>query len=187
MKPVKKSELLSKLETTVEKHLHGAVSIFQNLDAEALLAPSKSGGWSIAQCLEHLNSYGQFYLPAIGKAIRGSKTNAADEVFNSTWLGDYFTKIMDPQTGKKKYKAFKNHVPVTQLDAHAVVAEFIDQQETMLRYLQQARDFNLNDIRIPLSIFKWVTFKLGDAFRFIIAHNERHIQQAKRNLVLQNA
>jgi hypothetical protein len=187
MEPVKKSELLSKLETTVEKHLRESVSIFQNLDSDVLLAPSESGGWSIAQCLEHLNSYGQFYLPAIGQAINRSQRNAADELFKSTWLGDYFTKIMDPQTGKKKYKAFKNHVPIVQLDAHAVVAEFIEQQETTLRYLRQARDFNLNDIRIPLSIFKWVTFKLGDAFRFIIAHNERHIQQAKRNLVLQNA
>jgi predicted GNAT family acetyltransferase len=27
-----------------------------------------------------------------------------------------------------------------------------------------------------------ITFKLGDAFQFIIAHNERHMRQAKKNL-----
>jgi hypothetical protein len=187
MESIKKSELVDLLEAQVENHLQDAISVFQNLDETTLVMPASNGGWSIAQCLEHLNSYGHFYLPAIKYGMARRKTESSDEIFTSTWLGDYFTKMMDPQTGKKKFKAFKNHIPAKQLDAHAVVAEFIQQQETMLRYLQLARKINLNDVRIPLSIFKWITFKLGDAFRFIIAHNERHVQQAKRNLVLQNA
>jgi len=179
-----KLELLKQLSATTERHLRETTSLFQNLSDEKLLSPSASGGWSIAQCLAHLNSYGDYYLPEIKKAIDRKRIHHVDndEVFNSTWLGNYFTRIMDPSTGKKKFKAFKNHVPSKMLDAHVVVSRYIEQQEGLLHYLDESKYVDINDARVPLSIFKLITFKLGDAFRFIIAHKERHMQQAKRNL-----
>jgi hypothetical protein len=182
MKVIEKSLLLEQLEKKVESHLHDSVSLFQNLSEDKLLLPSRMGGWSIAQCLEHLNSYGRYYLPEIEKGFRKNKHSMNGQLFTSTLLGRYFIKIMDPQTGKRKYQAFKDHRPGVQLDAYKVVAEFIEQQEAMLRYLTEAKNYDLNKVRVPLSIFKLITFKLGDAFQFIIVHNERHILQAKRNL-----
>jgi hypothetical protein len=79
-------------------------------------------------------------------------------------------------------KAFKDHVPPANLDAYAEVAEFIRQQEQLLIYLKKSRKNDLNRIKISVSIAKWLKLKLGDVFRFIIAHNERHILQARRNL-----
>jgi len=40
----------------------------------------------------------------------------------------------------------------------------------------------LNTIRVPLSISKLVTLKLGDTFRFLIAHEQRHFIQARNSL-----
>lgn len=180
MKPVSKFLLLENLEARVEGHLAEAIKIFQNLPEEALLKPSATGGWSIAQCLDHLNRYGHYYLPQIrtglDKKIHGGNT------FKSTWLGSYFTKMMEPATGTKKVKAFKAYIPPAQLDAHAVVAEFIAQQEKLLSYLKQARVTDLNAVKIPVSIAKWIRLRLGDVFQFVIAHNERHMLQAKRNI-----
>jgi hypothetical protein len=79
-------------------------------------------------------------------------------------------------------KTFKAYTPPPSLDAYAVVAEFIQQQETLLSYLRQAHDSDLNKIRIPVSIAKFIRLKLGDVFQFIIMHNERHLLQAKNNL-----
>jgi hypothetical protein len=90
--------------------------------------------------------------------------------------------MMEPGTGKRKMKAFKNHIPSPHLDAYAVAATFIQQQETLLQYLKQAGKADLNRIRIPVSIAKFIKLNLGDVFQFLIAHNERHIRQAKRNL-----
>lgn len=78
-------------------------------------------------------------------------------------------------------KALKGHIPATQLNSYAVVAEFIQQQEKLLIYLRQARKADL-DIRIPITITKLIRLKLGDVFQFLIMHDERHIQQANRNL-----
>ncbi|MES1159458.1 MAG: DinB family protein, partial [Bacteroidota bacterium] len=136
------------------------------------------GGWSIAQNLEHLNRYGAYYLPQIQKGLGRQQHFSGNEAFKSSWLGNYFTRIMDPQTGRKKYKAFKGYIPGADLDAHGVVAEFIRQQENLLICLQRARRADLNSVRIPVSILKWLRLKLGDVFRFIIAHDERHLVQA---------
>ena len=62
-------ELITMLEGEVETHLNDAVKIFQNLTSTELLKPSANGGWSIAQCLWHLNSYGDYYLPEIKSGL----------------------------------------------------------------------------------------------------------------------
>jgi len=174
------ADLIDLLENQVENHVHDAVKTFQNLSVETLMKPSVQGGWSIAQCLWHLNSYGDYYLPKIAAGL--AKNYPVSREFRSTWFGDYFTRIMKPGAQMKKFKAFKNHVPPSDIDADKVVATFIQQQELLLKYLTQARHTDMDRVRIPISILKWVKLKLGDVFQFIIAHNERHLQQAKRNL-----
>ncbi|MFN3850845.1 MAG: DinB family protein [Spirosomataceae bacterium] len=174
--------LLNNLENQVESHINDAVGIFQNLSTEVLLQPSASGGWSIAQCLEHLNSYGDYYLPEFEKRLSQSTDNQTPASFKSTWLGKLAIDSMNPTTGKKKFKAFKNHTPASNLDAQKVVAKFINQQEQLLQIIRDARTKNIQKIKIPISIAKFIKLNLGDALQFLIVHNERHIQQAKRNL-----
>lgn len=176
-----KRALLKTLESRVEKHIETAVGQFQNLTEKQLLQPASNGGWSIAQCLDHLNRYGDYYLPAIESKL-SIPSNKNPEVFKGSWLGSYFTRMMEPTTGKKKIKAFKAYIPPPELDAHQVVATFINQQEQMLQLLEKARDADLDKLRIPVSIATFITLKAGDVFQFVIAHNERHMQQALRNL-----
>jgi uncharacterized damage-inducible protein DinB len=185
MKAVDKNQLLDALENKVEGHIREAIKVFQNTDSQTLLQAAPNGGWSIAQCLEHLNWYGHYYLPQIQKGLSQPAAAPVPDTFRSTWLGAYFTRLMDPETSKKKQKAFKNYIPPAHLDAYAVVAEFIQEQETLLVYLKQARQADLNRIKIPISIMKWLKLRLGDVFQFLIAHNERHMVQARKNLVPQ--
>lgn len=173
-------ELLHQLEQQVEQHLQTAIRTFQNTTEPQLLQSSETGGWSIAQILWHLNSYGDFYLPHIQNALANSEGD--NPAFKSGWLGAYFVKMMNPQSGKQKYKAFKDHVPPHEPDAYGEVARFINQQELLLGYLRQAQFANLNK-RLPISISTLIKLKLGDVFQFIIAHDERHIQQALRNMI----
>lgn len=181
MAKIIQDQLIQQLESRIEQHLKDTIYSLQNLPEEVLLRPAADGGWSIAQCLEHLNTYGDYYLPQIQQGLaQASPTPTV--FFQSSWLGSYFTKMMEPTTGKKKFKAFKGHIPAVQLDGHATVARFIQQQEELLSYVKQAKSVNLNKIRIPISITRLIRLKLGDVFQFIIAHDERHLQQAFRNL-----
>lgn len=174
--------LLNQLENQVENHLQQAIQKYQNLSNELLLKPSSSGGWSIAQCLGHLNSYGVYYLPLFEKGLAESQDDLSVETIKSTWLGKLAIDSMNPEKGKKKFKAMKGHVPERALDAKAVVAEFINQQERLLQILRIAKNKHIQKIKIPISIAKFLKLHLGDAIQFLIIHNERHIQQANRNL-----
>ena len=171
-----KLHLLEQLEKDVNRHLDEAVKVFQNMHTDALLKPAANGGWSIAQCLEHLNRYGDYYLPLLEKGLALPYPSA--DTFTSTWLGNFFTNMMKAE---KKTKAFKAYTPAPDLNAAAVVAEFIRQQEVLLSCLSLARTANLNKIKIPVSIAKWIKLKAGDVLQFVVAHNERHIKQAGKN------
>lgn len=177
-----KELLIDKLEQQVEAHLQDSISSFQNLDDSILLKSASTGGWSVAQCLEHLNSYGLYYLPLFEKAIEENPDSQSNKPFKSTWLGKLAIDSMNPDTGKKKFKAFKNHTPQPNLVAKEVVAEFINQQERLLQILQKAKSKDIQQIKIPISIAKFLKINLGDALQFLIIHNERHIRQAKKNL-----
>ncbi len=180
-------QLLDGLYGQTESFLNKAIEAWQGLPAEIMLRQPEPGKWSAAQCLAHLNSYGNYYLPAIENGIRKAGTRALknNSTFKASWFGNYFTKMMMPEVnGKpaKKISSPKNHQPVKELDSNQVIAEFIDQQEKLLRLIQQSRGVDLRSIKIPISISKLIKLPLGDTFLFLVAHNYRHMLQAERAL-----
>ena len=179
------NELIQKLQEQTENFLKEAISEWQMMPSEILLKQPAANKWSAAQCLEHLNSYGRYYLPAIEMAIKSSKKKGQKplETFATGWLGNYFTNLMKPSDKMKKMAAPKEHTPIINLDVVKVVAEFIDQQEKMLKLLEDAKSISLSDTKVAISIAKFVKLKLGDVFLFLAAHNERHILQAEKAFI----
>ena len=185
MKPVNKNQFLDSLESKVERHLQTAIQRFQNVSEPLLNKPADNAGWSIAQCLEHLNSYGRYYLPAIEKAMAKAAGNKPVLYFQSSWLGNYFYKMMLPESNggiKKKMKSPKDHQPGLQLNSEKVLNEFISQLEILGRLLTEAHDTDLNLAKVPVSIAPFIKLKLGDVFLFLTAHINRHVLQAERAL-----
>lgn len=176
-----KYRLIEELETELRNQIILVEENFENASETVLQSPAPSGGWSIPQCLDHLNSYGFYYLPQIGDALKRAKRSDSS-VYRSGWLGDYFTKIMSPETGTKKFKAFKDHQPAKVLDSKRVISEFLRQEKLLLGYLSEAKSLDMASVKIPLSISPLIGIRLGDTFRFLLAHNRRHLLQAKRNL-----
>jgi hypothetical protein len=181
------STLIDQLQQQTETFLQKATGDWQMISPATMLQPPAEKKWSLAQCLDHLNSYGRYYLPAIEEAIQKAKEKkwAAEVQFVPGWLGNYFTDLMAPDSDGKKMKkmsAPKNHVPVADLDSDRVLGEFIDQQEKMLQLLEEARKISLGKARVSISIAKWIKLKLGDTFRFLIMHTHRHVLQADKAL-----
>jgi uncharacterized damage-inducible protein DinB len=146
------------------------------------------GSWSVAQVLEHLNIYARYYIGAIEQRIHLNKS-AAQTDFNPGWLGNYFTRLMKPQEGNtisKKMKAPKTALPSSQPSAQQMLDEFIRHQHNLLNLLEIAKTVNLGYVRIPTSLSKFITLKLGDTFRFFIAHEQRHFVQIHNILKVLN-
>ncbi|SFW73625.1 DinB superfamily protein [Chitinophaga sancti] len=179
--------LLNELILQVDVLLSTAKEQLLTAQEEILLRQPAPEKWSAAQCLDHLNGYTRFYIPAIEKAITakltGSLPSMPSPVFRSGWLGNYFTKMMLPKADGHpgmKMQAPKGYRPLARLDAKAVVNEFIEWQERMKLTLEQAKIINLESIKIPTTLGNWLKFSLGDTFRFVIAHEQRHMAQALR-------
>lgn len=170
--------LLSSLQQETSELLAFARHLQPQKQAVLLQTPA-NGGWSIAQVLEHLNTYSHYYLPLLTNALAQSKP-ASSPQFRPGWLGNYFTRLIQPAangTIQKKMKAAKQHLPAPQLNARNVLQTFITHQEQLLQVLQQASGKDLGNIKIPVSILPVLKLKTGDILRFLCAHQQRHLKQ----------
>jgi hypothetical protein len=108
------------------------------------------------------------------------KTN----VFKSGYLGNKFALDMLPKDGMKTMNTFKSKNPIhSQLDKDKVLDTFIQQQKEFLELLEIAENKNLTKIKTSITL-PLLKFRLGDTFRFVIYHNERHVVQAKKAISL---
>ena len=175
--------LLDSLQADVRQVLLQANRLKQSPFLPLQQQPSP-GKWSAAQVLEHLNFYARHYITAIEQKLHLNQSGPTAD-FHPGWLGSYFTKIMKPnEDGRisKKMKAPANATPSEQPDAKKMLDEFISHQHHLLNLLQIAKTANLGYIRIPTSINRFIALKLGDTFRFFIAHEQRHFVQINATL-----
>lgn len=180
MKKFKSEELIDQLEADV-KQIIAAAEHLKTADPVKLSYVSEKGKWSVAQVIEHLNAYCRHYLPLIERSMVyiSKDTNAW---FVSGFLGNYFTKMMMPKNVfevKNRMKTSKNFIPEKGVHIETVFNEFIQHQNKLIQLLEVARRRNLNTIHIPVVLSKFIRFRLGDMFRFLVAHEQRHIMQAR--------
>lgn len=183
MQPILSAELLGNLKKESLFLLDQIDGIARQTPVELLETNDGPGRWNTLQVLEHLNTYYRYYIPVIAQQLDRSGS-APKKSFTPGWLGNYFTKAMLPKAGKvtNKMKAMKGHSPNAQLDASLVLKEFLDWQRKLVELLTRAEQADLNRIKIPITLSRYIKLKLGDVFRFIVAHNQRHFVQIENLL-----
>jgi hypothetical protein len=179
---IQQEQLIDSLKKDVEILLSTVQSFVAEKDA--LLIQPAPGKWSITQILEHLNMYSRYYIPAIDRAIT-TTPSTREAWFISGFWGNYFTNMMKPKNVfevKNKMGAMKSYSPENVYNPDTVINEFIQHQQRLLQLLELSRQKSLNGIKVPISISKMIKLKLGDTFRFFIAHEQRHFIQARNAL-----
>lgn len=183
---MKAHQLIKELRTNVAETILKAEEL-KKLNSTTLNFKQNAESWSVLECLEHLNLYGDYYLPAIEKALLSAKEFNNDYDFNSGLLGNYFAKSMLPKQGKitNKMNTFKDKNPVnSQLDI-TTIDRFIKQLQSFDNYLEMALKTNMHQLKIPVTITRLIRLNLGDIFRFNINHIKRHFFQINNILIAQ--
>ncbi|MEZ5055321.1 MAG: DinB family protein [Chitinophagales bacterium] len=152
------------------------VEKLKTLDMPTLNWKENETSWSILECLEHLNLYGEFYLSKMEERIKKS-TSQPESEFKSGWLGNYFAESMLPKEKLNKMKTFQDKNPLNANLSRAVIDTFLEQQIKLLEILNASRNVSLNKVKIPTSISRFITIKLGDTLQFYINHILRHLKQ----------
>lgn len=157
-----------------------AAKAFGSLNEEILNYKPEPERWSILECLEHLNLYGDFYLPEIERRILESNNSTKNRLFRSGILGNYFANLMRVKNGSiKKMKTPKDKNPQNSKLNILTIDRFLKQQEKLVILLNRARTTDLTSTKCSISLSKWIKLRLGDTFRFLIFHIDRHLKQAE--------
>lgn len=174
------SEFLNELRNRTAEHLQFAEMLSLKTENDLNFRTSTES-WSTLECLEHLNRYGDFYIPEIIRTI-SSAGKPSQFYFKPGILGNYFAKSMLPKEKLNTMKTLKAMNPIHSNLDKSVVDTFIKQQKKMLELLEEAQYIDLEKTKTSISISKLIKLKLGDTFRFVIYHNARHVEQIKRIL-----
>lgn len=179
MKINKKALIKELLEIT--EQASNTVRQLKQLPVEKLNVKKNAEAWSALECIEHLNLYGDFYLPEIQKQILASR-HANAPVFKSGVIGNYFAGLMKVQNGKvKKMKSPKDKNPAGSSLTITTLDRFLKQQELLKSLLIQSENTDLTKTKTSISISKLIRLRLGDTFRFFTYHIERHVKQAQKS------
>ena len=180
--------LLNELKTEVNQFAKDFELLLENNDPSLLQTRPEKNKWSALECIEHLNMTGRYYLPKIQEELEKGVTKRikSAQLFKSGFMGNYMYNSMKPVSGEIKNKTgtFKSVNPQVKyeqstLDAERVCDNFRKQLLTITTQIEKAKDTDINKLKVPSLIGPILMFKLGDVFRFLLAHIERHLIQAK--------
>ncbi|HEU4471866.1 MAG TPA: DinB family protein [Flavisolibacter sp.] len=180
MKKFKSEELIDQLEADVRQVIAAAEHL-RSADPVKLSYTTGEGSWSVVQVLEHLNMYSRHYLPLVEKLMVHISKDMNAWFVPGFW-GNYFTKLMMPKTVfeiSNKMKTPKYFRPAKSVNVEGVFKEFFQHQQKLLQLLEVSRRRNLNTIHVPITLSRFIRLRLGDMFRFLVAHELRHMIQAR--------
>lgn len=139
--------------------------------------------WSAAQCLEHLNLVGGYYLPALKSRLRLAQVrgSAARAQVRSGWLGQAFARSARASQGwaDRLLRRPKEFAPTGVRLTGTVVEASTRQLDELLRLLLLARQVNASAVRVTSPLHPWLRLRLTDLFEALVAYVQRHVQQAE--------
>jgi uncharacterized damage-inducible protein DinB len=159
-------------------------------DADALVAPLNEEqfywrpapvAWSVAECLDHLNVAARLYLAALDEGIADAIRRGLYGVgpFRYLWTGRLLTWSQQPPPRVRVRTARAFH-PAPQRPRAEIMAAFRAYQVQYVDRLRQANGLDLARARVSSPVARWLRMSLGSGFALMIAHEQRHIWQARQ-------
>ena len=145
---------------------------------DTLVRPPATGGWSIAEVLEHLivsaDSYLEMLRPVVGRKDGARVDGTA--AWKPTIMGGLLAgSLRNPRKlpAPTMYRPGPNPRP-------RVLEEFLRRQEEVGRLITDAGDMDWRRVRLRSPVIRWLRMNLGDALTVLVVHAERHAAQIER-------
>jgi len=158
-----------------------AGSSFGQLTTQQLNWKPSPDEWSVAQCLDHLISSNEGFIPIVKKVKQGEHKPSFKERVPvlPRLFGSLVLNAVKPET-KRKLKASKPFQPSSSEIGGHIVSQFQAQQKQIAEHMKSTEALDLGKIIITSPVASFVTYSLFDGYRIIVAHDQRHVAQAKR-------
>ena len=153
---------------------------FGNLSAEQLNWKPNEGTWSIAQNIDHLIVINETYYPVIKDVKAGTYTLPfiGKLGFMVNFFGNFILKSIQPEN-KKRIKTFPIWEPSKSTLPADILMKFEKHQSDLKQLIRGSNDLLDKGVVISSPANKNIVYKLEKAFDIIVAHEQRHFNQAK--------
>lgn len=151
-------------------------------DTETFNRRPDGGGWSVGQCLDHLNETALLYLPAFAEAVERARSTGHEARPGSegrTLLGRLvvWTQEPPPLFRMGTYDAIR---PGSDLEPETVLESFEALHEELIVRINEASDLDWRKLKLRSLLDRRLKLSLGDWFHFMAAHARRHLWQAEQ-------
>lgn len=139
--------------------------------------------WSIAECLDHLATANEVYVramePAAARAREQGRRRRGPALPGV--IGRWFVRSLEPPVKPAfRGKAPKLIRPRSSPPLADALRRFLESQNLPRIFLQKYPDIDLASVRFRNPFVRGVRFSLATGLHVIVAHERRHLWQAKR-------
>jgi hypothetical protein len=137
--------------------------------------------WSIGECFEHLNLTAAAFIPAIDAAIEDARVRnlRSEGPFVYPLFERLFVASNEPPP-RRRFRAFKAYRPPARLSPDTVMNAFDGWQDRFVERIKRANGLDLRRARRRSPILPIMKWSLGTMFALALAHERRHIWQARQ-------
>ncbi|MBL1213509.1 MAG: DinB family protein [Ignavibacteriae bacterium] len=154
-----------------------------NLTEEKFNHKPASGGWSVGECIEHLNQVAEMYLPQIKDAITKAEKKElfSNKEFKPRFIQKKMIDSLEPPY-KMKMKTFKSMKPSSSLSMEEVLGRFNKLNNDFIGLIEESDKLDYGSVVVTSPVSSLIKFKLGEAYLFLAVHTRRHLWQAEQVL-----
>ena len=162
-----------------------ATALVADVDAEALRHPPDTDTWTVVQIFDHVNTAGWLLLSSLETAIEKGQADGpyGEPPFRYGFVSRWFVRSMQPSSGWT-FTAPSVFEPDTAdtLYPDETVEEFRGLQDQFASCVVSAEGLDLRRIRVPSPAVPLLRISLGAWFESTLAHERRHLDQAREVL-----
>lgn len=180
---IQKQEHIQSLIEGFESIIQDTKTLIDGLSKHQLNTPEAHDKWSMLQCIKHLSLSAIPYIKNVEQTLAKKSPSPHADTFSSSWRGDFFTRIISPGPDgevRRPVQTFRSMNPIEMLDMDETLAEFVWLHSELIELIKVSSNYDITKIRVPTALGPIVTLRMGDAFRFLLGHAQRHMVQLKR-------
>jgi hypothetical protein len=172
---------IERLVYQVKVVLQEAEGLYWGLSDDQINWTPAPGQWSMAQCLDHLNTTNAVFMEKIDAAMKDGRARGVlgDGPYTYGFLSRWFLRALTPPV-KTKFKAPKNMRPAPRRAMADLLPTWESSHQRITDMMRDSNGLDLARVKVASPASKLISYPLGIAFWIATAHDRRHLWQARQ-------
>ncbi len=157
----------------------GARELVEAFPENLLATRPGEGRWSALECLAHLVVTSEAYVPLMSGALKANTPAGGERWFRMDAAGWLIARSLEPPA-RMRSRTVEEFQPRPFDSASALLARFLELQEGTEKVVRAGARYDLNVIKVVSPFNRRIRYNLFSCFRILLAHQRRHLWQARR-------